>query len=145
MSSLNLLTSCIFSLRNTWQAFGGFLGDTMTSLLLEWIRFLGWLVGLLSSTSFIVLLGTCQKLAGGRRAKVETKAGSQRFETQKREGSWKMGRWKGEGLANICPWSCRGSPTKVKGSSLFGEKKRKKKNRPTEHYGYKLWSTIARI
>lgn len=57
MSSLNLLTSCIFSLRNTCQAFGGFLGDTMTSLFLEWIRFfLGWLVGLLSSTSLIVLL-----------------------------------------------------------------------------------------
>ena len=58
-------------------------------------------------------LGTCQKLAGGEGG-VETQGGSQLFETQKREGSRKMGRKKGEDHANICPWSCRGSPTEEK-------------------------------
>ena len=34
----------------------------------------------------------------------------------------KNGPFKGQGHANMCLWSYRGSPTGIKGSSLFGKK-----------------------
>ena len=57
-----------------------------------------------------LLLRDLSEISSGGGA-VETEGGSQLFETQKREGSWK----------NLM-WSCRGSPTEEKGSSLFGKK-----------------------
>ena len=69
------------------------------------------------------------EISGGGGRGVETEEGSQLFETQKREGSWKLGRSKGEGHANICPWSCRGSPTEEKASSLFVKSNKKQGQR----------------
>ena len=41
----------------------------------------------------------------------------------------KNGPFKGEGHANVCPSSCRGSPTEEKRSSLFGKKQQQQQQR----------------
>ena len=74
-----------------------------------------------------VTLGACQELAGGvgggggNRVRVTT------FWDSEKGGVIKNGPLKGSGSWNICPWSCRGSPTEEKGSLLFGKIKNKTK------------------
>ena len=47
------------------------------------------------------------------------------FWDSQKGGFMKNGPLKGRGSCKYMPWSCRGSPTEEKGSSLFGKKKKK--------------------
>ena len=70
--------------------------------------------------SFVFVEGIPRDLSEISRGEgVETEGGSQLFETAERGGVMKNGPLKGEGHANMCPCSCRGSPTEEKRSSLF--------------------------
>ena len=58
---------------------------------------------LASLAVIFLILGTCQKLAGGGGEGVEIEGGSQRFETAEKGGVMKSGPLKGGGLCKYMP------------------------------------------